>query len=507
MIRPASVGILVLGMHRSGTSAIAGALGRCGVELGGNLIAPAADNPLGYFEHADAVVANEVLLDALDRAWDDVRALPAGWMSTAAADAARQSVRGLLAPLAAHPVWAIKDPRMCRLLPLWLPLLAEHDIEPVGVLALRHPHAVAASLATRDGTPRRIACIAWLRHMLEAAAHAPERTSVLRYDDLVADPVAAMQGLAKRLALPIQPDADALRPFVDPNARHHACVEAVEGDDPWDALAIDVFSAFEGEGAWRTRLPQLQSRFEALAAADAAWLEVTGQVQRAADRRRRQDFEARIATEARAEALQAALDRASATAQRHLDALRSEASRVVEAERALEQAEALAHTHLDESVQLARRLAETQQALARAEALAAARAADVDELTAQVARTEQAKAEAEALAAARSADVAELTAQVARTEQAKAEAEGMVSGQLVELACLHAAKDEAERLAYARLDEVHDLAGRLESTRRALEAAQLRLSALADRLSAIESARGWRMFARLSGIEPGRGDA
>lgn len=497
VVSPPSLGILVLGMHRSGTSAIAGALGRCGVELGANLIEAAADNPLGYFEHADAVVANEVLLDALDRAWDDVRALPAGWVSSAAAAAARRAIAGLLDPLAACCIWAIKDPRMCRLLPLWLPLLAERKVEPVGVLALRHPHAVAASLAKRDRMPRRLAFIAWLRHMLEAAALAPARTTVLRYDDLVADPVAAMQGLVERLALPIEVDADALRPFVDPAARHHASGPDGEGEDPWETLALEAYAALDGGASWRTRLAHVQSRFEALEAAEAGWLEVTGQVQRAADHRRRQDFQAHVATEARAQALQAALDGASATAQQHLEALRGEAARAACAEHALQKAEALAHERLDEAAQLARRLADTQDALERAEMLATERAAVVRELTAQVARTERAKADAERIAAMH---LAELQA----CAQRAGDLETLALQRLDEL---HLIAAELERTQHALAHAQHVVESHAQAHAQALAAVQARLASLDARLTAIESARGWRVFARLSGLDAGQGDA
>ena len=59
--------LLVLGMHRSGTSAVAGALRLAGVDLGADLMAPAADNPKGFFEHAGVVAIHDRLLQALGR--------------------------------------------------------------------------------------------------------------------------------------------------------------------------------------------------------------------------------------------------------------------------------------------------------------------------------------------------------------------------------------------------------------------------------------------------------
>ena len=74
--------ILVLGMHRSGTSAVTGALRLCGVELGTELMQPGSDNPKGFWEHAGVVAIHERLLAALERSWNDPRPLPADWLQS-----------------------------------------------------------------------------------------------------------------------------------------------------------------------------------------------------------------------------------------------------------------------------------------------------------------------------------------------------------------------------------------------------------------------------------------
>ena len=70
--RPA---ILVLGMHRSGTSAAAGTLYHLGVAFGSKLLEPAPDNPRGFFEHVDICDVHEELLARFHSASDDPRAL------------------------------------------------------------------------------------------------------------------------------------------------------------------------------------------------------------------------------------------------------------------------------------------------------------------------------------------------------------------------------------------------------------------------------------------------
>ena len=77
-----SQGILVLGMHRSGTSIVTNILNVLGAELGSRLMPPAHDNPDGFREHLDVVHVHDELLAALGHAWDDFRPLPSGRQSS-----------------------------------------------------------------------------------------------------------------------------------------------------------------------------------------------------------------------------------------------------------------------------------------------------------------------------------------------------------------------------------------------------------------------------------------
>ena len=78
--------ILVLGMHRSGTSAITRVLNLLGVELGAHLMpAAAGNNEGGFWEHMRVVEIHEALLHALGRSWHDLRPLPSEWMRSEAA--------------------------------------------------------------------------------------------------------------------------------------------------------------------------------------------------------------------------------------------------------------------------------------------------------------------------------------------------------------------------------------------------------------------------------------
>jgi len=219
--------LLVLGMHRSGTSALTGALAQHGIHLGSDLMPPAADNPKGFWEHAGVVNIHEQLLDALARRWDDPRPLPEGWQYEAAAIRAREQLHHLLIKeFSGHPLWALKDPRLCRLLPLWRPLLDDLGVRTHAVLVVRDPRESAHSLWTRNQWPQALSRELWLQHMhdaLEGSAGLPR--TVIVYPHLLADPVAELGAMFEVLALPVPaPDADTrtrIQSFISRSDHHH----------------------------------------------------------------------------------------------------------------------------------------------------------------------------------------------------------------------------------------------------------------------------------------------
>ena len=139
-------------MHRSGTSAVAGCLQRLGVDFGPRLMPATEDNPRGYYEHIDLVNLHDRLLLALGRGWDDTFSVSAaGWRKARLPVAtARNPSASCGAIFPAAPLWGLKDPRLCRLLPWWEPLWREMDSEPLFVI-VRRPPAGSGGLAGPAG--------------------------------------------------------------------------------------------------------------------------------------------------------------------------------------------------------------------------------------------------------------------------------------------------------------------------------------------------------------------
>ncbi len=179
--------LIVLGMHRSGTSALTGFLQRLGFHLGDELMEATGDNEKGYFENVGITDLNEALLSRLGSSWQDPAPLPRQWWRQEALQELKaQAARLLDAQFAGQALWAIKDPRICRLLPFWLELLAERGVQVRCVLMLRRPEEVTASLTRRDRLSLNHGLALWLSHVIDAERYSRDLPrTVVTYEGLL----------------------------------------------------------------------------------------------------------------------------------------------------------------------------------------------------------------------------------------------------------------------------------------------------------------------------------
>lgn len=239
--------LVIVGMHRSGTSASTGALKCVGVDLGDKLYAGHADiNAKGYFEHSELADANDEALLAIGSSWDDILPRPAGWQDRAELAVYAQKIQSILQrDFAQSPFWAVKDPRVSRLLPWWLGMLRGIAVQPRMLFVVRSPMAVARSLGRRDGFSEEKAALLWLRHYLEAeeASRGLPR-AFMAFDRFVAEPVAELERVESALGFrfPVPPSAAAgtISEFVSPALQHHKIDAAPPASGAGMAIALDV---------------------------------------------------------------------------------------------------------------------------------------------------------------------------------------------------------------------------------------------------------------------------
>lgn len=243
--------VIVLGMHRSGTSAVTGCLSLMGMHLGQNLIPADASNPMGYWEQNDVVIIHNNLLHQLGVSWSSVGELPTGWIDSRAARNAKKELLDVLCNnFSDTPWWALKDPRICRFVPLWLELLEELEVKPHFLLVFRRWDACANSLVKRDSIDRTQAHLLWWaynRDMLRYTAGA--KRSLINYESFLEHPILKLTAAARELSLPLKLDdpkvALRLQAFVDPSLNH--TIAPADDNSQWGESA-SLTPLFEGEG-------------------------------------------------------------------------------------------------------------------------------------------------------------------------------------------------------------------------------------------------------------------
>lgn len=251
--------IVVLGMHRSGTSAVSRAFSIFGLALPRTPMEPKADNPLGFWgESAPIVELNEEVLASAGSSWDDVAPFPPGWaLSPAADDFKRRMLAAIESEYPGSAPFVLKDPRICRLLPFWFSVFEQARIDPAFVMPIRNPLEVAASLSARNGFSTSKGLLLWLRHVLDAERETRGRPrAFVSYEMLLRDWRAAMhsvsEGIDQTWAREGHQVGAELDRFLSTEHRHHAFssgeLDAREEVVSWVARAYGLLDEACGSG-------------------------------------------------------------------------------------------------------------------------------------------------------------------------------------------------------------------------------------------------------------------
>ncbi|BBK36055.1 hypothetical protein STAQ_11330 [Allostella sp. ATCC 35155] len=238
--------VLVLGMHRSGTSVLTRAISLLGAALPSDLSPPGPYNPEGFWEPVGLQQTNDRLLRAAGSAWLDVAPPDLETVPPETIEPLLAELRqGLGRSFGDAPCFVLKDPRLCRMVPLYRSLLGELGAEVRVVLALRDPVAVAASLHTRNRFSFHYGGLLWAGHMLAAERESRDLPRiVVRYDDLIADWRWPARRIARLLA-PFVPPAvpDSMPSPVRAELRHHAPASGDAFDPALGALLRTIHDA------------------------------------------------------------------------------------------------------------------------------------------------------------------------------------------------------------------------------------------------------------------------
>lgn len=264
--------ILVLGMHRSGTSALTRVLSLMGAALPKNILGANESNEKGHWEPARLIEYHDQLLAELGSSWDDWRPLGLDGLPATRRNQFLSDIQGILATeYDDSPLIVLKEPRICRFAPLFLEALDEAGFETRVILPIRNPLEVAASLEKRTGLwsaerSRTYAILLWLRHVLDAEAATRNRPrTFVSYNDLLDDWRSTLEALTRRLAITWPKTGDEIAPSVQSfltidGRRNRSSVDEVLLNPDfrhWTASAFEALLSLEQDSTKKDSLATL----------------------------------------------------------------------------------------------------------------------------------------------------------------------------------------------------------------------------------------------------------
>ena len=182
--------LVVLGMHRSGTSAFTRTASLLGADLPTNLMPPApGENEKGFWESLDIYGLNDDILESAGSSWDDWRPFNAEWFRVnISSHFSNRASEIIQRDFSSSSLFVLKDPRICLILPFWQQVFRVLQVEIRCLIPFRHPLEVAASLSQRNGFGPLKSQLLWLRHVLDAERDSRHLVRAFSpFDGLLAD--------------------------------------------------------------------------------------------------------------------------------------------------------------------------------------------------------------------------------------------------------------------------------------------------------------------------------
>jgi len=259
--------ICVIGMHRSGTSAITKTISCLGVDLGneGSLMEGAEDNPRGFWENRKIQSINDQILNAMDREWCSVLPANGEWWERQEIQPLKEELKQLI--LSEYPdqkLWIWKDPRTTILLPLWQDIMSELNVKLKYVICLRNPVDVYQSLHKRNGFTKKRSFDLWSLYTVNALYWTSEaQRVVVRYEDLLDDWESVLRTVSHNLEIDWPQNTDRLKreveAFLTPELRHHisGTGELLESDHLAEDMKQLYLDLTQGTQLSRSRIESL----------------------------------------------------------------------------------------------------------------------------------------------------------------------------------------------------------------------------------------------------------
>ncbi len=273
------VALLVVGMHRSGTSAVARMLSLLGAALPEHVMGTEyrgrPGNEAGHWEPERLVDLHDEMLAEAGSHWDDWRRFDPTKLGPERLSHYGSAIARLIAEeYGDASLFVLKDPRLCRFVPLYEEILGGMGIAPRFVLPHRNPVSVLDSLATRDDMTASYASLVWLRHVLDAEEATRGKPRVfLTYEECLDDwrAVAAKISAALGLDWPrgVDDAGQEIDAYLSRDLQHHAATPADLAAEQRVGQAVrDTYGALlaltadDGDAAALETLSRVKAEFE-----------------------------------------------------------------------------------------------------------------------------------------------------------------------------------------------------------------------------------------------------
>jgi len=484
--------VLVVGMHRSGTSLCSHLLSALGVDMadtisGRGAASPVPENPHGHWERWEIVEFHDRILGLFNRDYEGCFhdfALPVAWWADPRVAQIRREIIAFLERRMGDGYFGFKDPRTVRLMPVWHQIFNELKLAPRIVLCLRNPAQVARSLYARDRLDPANGEYRWLVHMIDFYRYTSNfDCCAVEYEEWFHNPTANIEKLQKFLDLPWQQSETDLRlllsDLIDPTARHDD-TEHREAGQPL-VRSLYKLAVRDGQDGARDQIAYIVSQFVSFQQLQRPFLQVFEDVANTAAKYPAIEQEARAlrASVSERDAAVAAGDARAAVVEGRL------AEALVEIEQQRAQIAELA-SERDEASSLRGTLAEREAAYAelsrRADELRAALQAAQAEAAAGEAALRHAEQQAQergASAEAMHTEVAELWDTLMHAERETQQHEATATAMRGEIRTLRGSLARAEREGGRRAAATEALEAEMRELREAVARSAREKSAIA----------------------------
>jgi len=191
--------VIVLGMHRSGTSALTRVVNLLGLAMCSvDDLYQGQHNAAGYWESSTLLRTNNRIFETMGGETNYPPALREGWHLKPRAQQLLNAMRRDFWSVYSHECWVWKDPRTCITLPLWRLALAE--AHPIALYVSRDPAEIARSLYKREGLSPSHSAAMWERYTRSALIGARGMPFLhVRYQELLERGPAAVADIKDNL--------------------------------------------------------------------------------------------------------------------------------------------------------------------------------------------------------------------------------------------------------------------------------------------------------------------